>query len=469
MISLSPVDSLLAACLVLLVGRLLTSRIGFLARYSIPDPVVGGLLFAIGVFVLTNWVGIDVQMDTEIRSVFLLIFFSCVGLTANLRLLKRGGPRLIVFLIALLPFLFLQNMVGVGMAWLLDMHPLMGLLAGSITLVGGHGTGAAYAATFADSNNIQDVMALAMMAATIGLVMGGVVGGPVAEWLMRRHNIKTPLSTDGSGPHTGAPAAASSAVSDPVLADGTTPAGLDSAAQVQTPAHAVPTSAAGAPAVSRQSVAAPVQEGVPATTAPVHPEVQDMQTPLDSSSFIGSLASIFVCLAVGQMLAVYFADLPMSIPDFLWCLMTGVLIRNVGPLINVEPDDQTSDLLGTIALSLFLALSMMTIDLASAMQLAGPLAIILAVQTVVCIVFAGWAVFRIVRRDYEAAVISGAFCGFTLGSTATAIANMQAISRRHGHAPEAFIVVPITGAFLVDVMNVMVLTFFISLPFIGGF
>jgi len=194
MISLSAVDSLLAACLVLLVGRLLTSRISFLARYSLPDPVVGGLLFAIGVFVLTRLMGVDIRMDTDIRSVFLLIFFSCVGLTANLRLLKRGGPRLLVFLIALAPFLVLQNAVGLGMAWLFDMHPLMGLLAGSITLVGGHGTGAAYAASFADSNNIQDVMALAMMAATIGLVMGGIVGGPVAEWLLKRHKITSPAS-----------------------------------------------------------------------------------------------------------------------------------------------------------------------------------------------------------------------------------------------------------------------------------
>lgn len=404
MISLSAVDSLLAACLVLLAGRLLTSRIGFLGRYSIPDPVVGGLLFAIGVFVLTRFAGLDISMDTDIRSVFLLIFFSCIGLTADLRLLKRGGPRLIVFLIALVPFLVLQNVVGLGMAWMLDMHPLMGLLAGSITLVGGHGTGAAYAAGFADLNNIQDVMALAMMAATIGLVMGGVVGGPVAEWLLKRYKLATP----GIDAKPGGAAARADALAT------------------------------------------------------------DMQSPLDVSTFIGALTSVFVCLGVGQFLAGVFSDLPVNIPGFLWCLMTGIVIRNVGPLVNVEPDDRASDIIGSLALSLFLALSMMTIDLESAMQLAGPLALILAVQTVVCMLYAAWGVFRIVRKDYEAAVISAAFCGFCLGSTATAIANMQALARRHGHAPEAFIVVPITGAFLVDVLNVMVLTMFISLPFIGG-
>jgi len=424
MISLSPVYSLLAACMVLLIGRLLTSRIGFLARYSIPDPVVGGLLFAVLVFVLTQFGGVDIQMDTEIRSVFLLIFFSCIGLTADLRLLKRGGPRLIVFLLALVPFLVLQNAVGLGLAWLLDMHPLMGLLAGSITLVGGHGTGAAYAAAFADSNNIQDVMALAMMAATIGLVMGGIVGGPVAERLIRRHQLKTPGGD----------------------VDAITPQGDGSVASTDV-GHA------------------PIDG-----TAASDVEVSEASRPsLDTQIFIGSLASVFVCLGVGQLLATTFSDLPVNIPSFLWCLLTGIVIRNVGPLVKVEPDDRASDIIGNIALSLFLALSMMTIDLASAMQLAGPLAFILIVQTVVCILYAAWAVFRIVRKDYEAAVISGAFLGFCLGSTATAIANMQAISRRHGPAPEAFIVVPITGAFLVDIMNVMVLTMFISLPFVGGF
>src|SRR5690606_11368999 len=176
MISLSAVDSLLVATLVLLVGRLLSTRIGFLGRYSIPDPVIGGLLFAIGVFVASTYMDVQISVDTSMSSTFLLIFFSCIGLTADLRLLKRGGPRLILFLVALAPFLVLQNLVGLGMAWVLDLHPLMGVLAGSITLVGGHATGAAYAIGFSDTYNIQDIMALAMMSATIGLIMGGVVG-----------------------------------------------------------------------------------------------------------------------------------------------------------------------------------------------------------------------------------------------------------------------------------------------------
>lgn len=400
MISLTPIQSLLACCLVLVIGRVLTSRIGVLARYSIPDPIVGGLLFAIAAYLLSNWGGVGVSLDTSIRPTLLLLFFGCIGLTANLKLLAKGGPRLIAFLLALIPFLVLQNAVGLGMAWLLDMHPLMGLLGGTITLVGGHGTGAAYATRFADFNNIQDVMALAMTSATLGLVLGGVVGGPVAEWLMRRHKLA------GS---------------------------LDQAAA----SHDAP-------------------------------DLSEDQAPSTSGSFIVSLTAAFICLALGGYLATLVENAPVSLPNFLWCLATGVLIRNGGARLGLKLDDRATEIIGTVALSLFLGMTMMTLDLSSVARLAGPLALMLAVQTLFCALYASLVMFRALKRDYEASIMSAAFCGFALGATATAIANMQALTRRHGPAPEAFIVVPVTGAFLVDILNVIVLTSLISLPFVGG-
>lgn len=379
----------------------MTSRIGVLARYSIPDPIVGGLLFAVLAYLLSTWGGVAVSLETSIKPTLLLLFFGCIGLTANLKLLARGGPRLIAFLLALIPFLVLQNAVGLGMAWLLDMHPLMGLLGGTITLVGGHGTGAAYATRFADFNNIQDVMPLAMTAATLGLVLGGVVGGPVAEWIMRRHKVS------GSLDHT-------------------------------------------------------------ATEGHQAADLTEDHQPPTAGSFILSMTAAFVCLVVGGILAGLVEDAPVSLPNFLWCLATGVLIRNAGPLVGIRLDDRATDIIGTISLSLFLGMTMMTLDLSSVARLAGPLALMLAVQTLVCALYAAWVVFRLLKRDYEAAIMSAAFCGFALGATATAIANMQALTRRHGPAPEAFIVVPVTGAFLVDILNVIVLSSLISLPFVGG-
>ncbi|CFM90714.1 sodium/glutamate symport carrier protein [Bordetella pertussis] len=400
MISLTPVQSLLACCLVLVAGRILTTRIGVLSRYSIPDPIVGGLLFAVLATALDTWGGIQISLETNIKPTLLLIFFGCIGLTADLKLLARGGPRLIAFLLALIPFLVLQNAVGLGLAWLLDMHPLMGLIGGTITLVGGHGTGAAYAARFADINNIQDVMALAMPAATIGLVLGGIIGGPVAEWLIRRHKL------------------------DPRMA------GKDA--------------------------------------NQVLPEVETTAEAPTATSFITSLTAVFVTVVVGTYLAGLVEDAPISLPNFLWCLATGAIIRNFGGYVGIRLDDRVSEIIGSISLSLFLGLTMMTLDLSSVVRLAGPLALMLVAQALVCALYAGWAVFRMLKRDYEAAVMAAAFCGFAMGATATAIANMQALTRRHGPAPESFIVVPVTGAFLVDILNVIVLTSLIALPFVGG-
>ncbi|WP_171962162.1 sodium/glutamate symporter [Bordetella trematum] len=399
MMSLSAVQSLLACCLVLVVGRVLTTRVSLLERYSIPVPIVGGLLFSVLATMLAAWGNVQVALETTIRPTLLLIFFGCVGLTANLKLLARGGPRLIGLLLVLVPYLILQNAVGLGLAWLLDLHPLMGLIGGSITLLGGHGTGAAYAARFADINNIQDVMALAMTASTIGLVLGGVLGGPVGEWLIKRNKL-----------------------------------------------------AAGARVRSAQ----PEQTAGAAAEAP------------DTTAFITSLTAVFVTLVAGSYLAGLVENAPISLPNFLWCLATGILIRNLGPKVGFHLNDRVTDIAGSIALSLFLGLTMMTMDLSSVISLAGPLALMLAVQTLVCALYSAWVVFRVLKRDYEGAVISAAFCGFGLGATATAIANMQALTRRHGPAPEAFIVVPITGAFLVDILNVIVLTSFIALPFVGG-
>ncbi|KDB72508.1 sodium/glutamate symporter domain protein [Bordetella bronchiseptica B20-10725633] len=173
-------------------------------------------------------------------------------------------------------------------------------------------------------------------------------------------------------------------------------------------------------------------------------------------------------VVVGSYLAGLVEDAPISLPNFLWCLATGAIIRNFGGYVGIRLDDRVSEIIGSISLSLFLGLTMMTLDLSSVVRLAGPLALMLVAQALVCALYAGWAVFRMLKRDYEAAVMAAAFCGFAMGATATAIANMQALTRRHGPAPESFIVVPVTGAFLVDILNVIVLTSLIALPFVGG-
>jgi ESS family glutamate:Na+ symporter len=397
LISLDTLASLLAACVVLLLGTLLSQRVALLARYSIPSPVIGGVLFAIAAAVLMRTTGQGVTMATVAKSDLLLLFFACLGLTSDLRRLLHGGPRLLRFLVALVPFLMVQDGLGVLMAKLLGLHPFLGLIAGSITLVGGHGTGAAYVEKFGAASAIPAVMGLTMTSATLGLVLGGVIGGPVAERLIGRFHLS-----------------------------GATAGDMDS-----------------------DVIMGPAE--TPVTTVPL----------------IGSLAAALVAVLIGQGLGRMFAAAPVTVPDFLLSLLAGLVLRNAGGLVGLRLHGAASDLIGSVCLSLFLAWTMMALDLGAVFGLAGPLLVILAAQVVLVALWASLVTFRVVGRDYESAVMAGAFCGFAMGATATAIANMQALARRHGPAPQAFLIVPIVGAFFIDIINAVVLTLFLSLDIMG--
>jgi ESS family glutamate:Na+ symporter len=398
-ISLSTIPSLLAASLVLLLGTVLCKRIGFLNKYSIPSPIVGGLVFAIAVLLLNSLSNFRITLETTAKPYLLLLFFASIGLTADLRLLLKGGMRLLWFMAALIPFLIAQNALGVALAEVLGLHPLMGLIGGTITLIGGHGTGAAYAQRFAEINNIQQVMELTMTAATLGLVLGGIVGGPVAEYLVKRHRLSSTANAKVEGGAT-------------------------------TTAEAAPT--------------------------------------ITTTSYIGALAAAFAAVIAGQALGDLFEGGVITLPSFLWCLIIGLFIRNGGDAIGLRVNPAAAELIGSVSLSIFLAWTMMALDLVTVVQTAGALIIVLLFQAVLCAAWAIFICFRLVGRDYEAAVSSAAFIGFSMGATATAIANMQAVTQRHGPAPQSFIIVPIVGAFLIDLMNALVLTGFLSLPFMGG-
>ena len=389
------VPSLLAACLVLLAGDQVAKRVPMLARFSIPAPIVGGLLFALGALLVARFGGVAVSFDSSAKSTFLLLFFASVGLTADLALLRRGSRRLLRFLAALFPFLLAQNALGLAMAWLLGLHPAMGLVAGSITLVGGHGTGAAYAERFAQDFGLLNIMGLTMTSATLGLVIGGIIGGPVAERLMRRFGLKG-TAADGAG--------------DVV--------------------------------------------------------VGPQRTPVTTTSFVAALAAGLAAVLAGQAIAAALEGAPVTVPSFLWCLLVGLVLRNGGGALGLRLHDASAELIGSACLSLFLVWTMMSLDLAGIAAVAGPLLVILAAQTVLVVLWSRFVVFRLAGRDYEAAVSSAAFCGFAMGATATAIANMQALIRRHGSAPESAVVVPLVGAFFVDLMNLAALTFFLLPGFV---
>jgi ESS family glutamate:Na+ symporter len=392
----SPLHSLLAAVLVLLAGTLLNRRIPLLSKYTIPDPITGGLAYAAIASIVLAATGFVLVIDQTIKPTLLLMFFAGVGMCADLRSLGKGGKALVLFLIVLLPYVVVQNVVGIAVAKALDLHPIFGLVGGSITLVGGHGTGAAYADRFAEVNNLQMVMELSMTIATIGLVLGGIIAAPVAQYLIRRNNL-------------------------------------------------------------RSEVTSVEQAGT-----------QDAAQPITTVGVIGSLAGIFAAVIIGQWLGTRFSGGAITLPAFLWCMMTGVVIRNLVPFARIRVDDRASDLISGVCLSLFLVMTMMALNLIEVAQSAGPFLVIIAAQIVAIIFYTVFVCFRVMGRDYEAAVTSAAFIGFNISSTAAAMASMQALTAKHGPAPRSYLIVPLAGAFFVDIMNAVILTLMLALPFIGG-
>jgi glutamate:Na+ symporter, ESS family len=395
--------TLVIAIIVLLVGRVVVARVAFLNRYSIPDPVVGGLIAALVITVLRFAGDVRISFDMTPQSTLLLAFFSTIGLSADVRMLLQGGVRLLVLLAVVTVFLLLQNGLGVLAAIGLDMNPMVGLLAGSVTMAGGHGTGAAYARLFGEVNNLQGAMEVAMACATFGLVLGGVIGGPVAERLIVRHGLK---------PNRG--------VKEDV------------------------------------DVAAPGELG------------PDQRRPLSRESFFETVFLILFCVGVGSIVAGVVTIPWFTLPTFVWCLLTGIVVCNLLTVTKVYSIDKpTLDLLGTVCLSLFLAMALMALKLWELVGLALPVLAILLVQTMLTAAYATWITFPLMGGDYDAAVIAAGHCGFGLGATPTAIANMQAVTGRYGHAPLAFLLVPIIGAFLIDIVNALVIQAYLALPQLG--
>ena len=391
------VQTLGIAILVLYTGMLVIRHTGFLRNNDIPVPVVGGLLFAVITGLAYGQFGLHLHFDMSLKEPMMLAFFASIGLGADMRMLARGGPQLLWFGVICLAYLIIQDGIGMMTAISLDMHPLVGLLSGSITLSGGHGTGAAWAERFSDSANLAGAMELAMATATFGLILGGLIGGPVAGRLISKHGLQP------------------------------------------------------------QACQAVRQE-----------DVQPDEDPINTDNFLLALFYIVVCLAGGKLLSGAMSGFAFTLPAFVWSLVIGVVIRN-GAVFHrhIRVHSTSVSLIGNLSLSLFLAMALMSLRLWELLDLAGPLLILLGVQVTGIVIFASVVTFRFMGGQYEAAVVAGGHCGFGLGATPTAVANMEALTRRFGPAPQAFLVVPLMGAFFIDLLNAIVIQGYLSLPVFG--
>jgi ESS family glutamate:Na+ symporter len=388
-------QTFVAASLVLLSGRVLVARVAPLKTFSIPEPVAGGVAASLALLALHVSTGVGVRFDTALQAPFMLAFFASIGLSADLRSLAAGGRTLMRFLAVVLAFLLVQNLVGLAMATLLGLDPRVGLLAGSIALSGGHGTAAAWGATFAH-DGVPSAVEIGVASATFGLVLGGITGGPVAGWLLR---------------------------------------------------HAHP-----APGADAGSEAPPTGFEQPATVRLI-----------TAPALVETLALIAICLWLGTLAAAALAGSALELPVFVPVLFVGVALRNaLSWLTGYELFDRAVSVVGNVSLALFLAMALMSLRLWELAHLALPVLAILLAQTALITVWVVKVTYPMMGRTYDAVVLGAGQCGFGLGGTPTAIANMQAITNRFGPSRVAFVIVPLVGAFFLDLANAVVIKALLS-------
>ncbi|ASK26995.1 sodium/glutamate symporter [Neisseria chenwenguii] len=396
--------TLIAATAVLLSGKWLVGKIRFLRDFNIPEPVAGGLIAAMILFALHQFYGVSFKFEKPLQDAFMLIFFTSIGLSADFSRLKAGGLPLVVFTVVVGIFIAVQNLVGVGLASAFGLEPMIGLLTGSIALTGGHGTAGAWGATM-EKLGIVGATGLGIASATFGLVFGGIIGGPVARRLINKQGRK-PTNAE-------------------TLSAGTNDDNTDDVFEKA-----------------------------------VRPRL------ITADSAIETLAMFAASIAFGQIMdtidSTYFPGW-MNLPKFVWCLFGGVVLRNIlTSAFKMNMFDRAIDVFGNASLSLFLAMALLNLKLWELTDLAGPVTVILLVQTVVMMVYATFVTYVFMGRDYDSAVLAAGHCGFGLGATPTAVANMQSITNTFGPSHKAFLIVPMVGAFFVDIINAVILSGFLN-------
>lgn len=392
-------DVLIASILVWFLGEYLTGKIPLLRRYSIPSAVTGGLICSSIVALIFSFGGIEVTFDMRIRDILLLVFFSTIGLSAKLQLLKEGGKALIILLIVATFFLVIQDVTGVLLVKLMGYHPGYGLFGGSISFAGGYGTAIAWGNT-AEEAGLLKAKEIGIAFATFGLIAGGIVGGPLAERLISKHNHTPELKTDNQ------------------------------------------------------------------SSLELHPEDQIVAAP-SIRSVLGSILLLALCVEMGDLVNRLFFSKGVMLPGFLTAMLIGIVITNCSDHLNLKISATAINRAGELSLQLFLSMSLMSIQLWSLDNAIGPILIVLIVQVLVMTVFASYIVYRLMGRSYDACVIAAGFTGLGLGATPVGIANMNAVTSKYGPSPKAFLVIPLVGAFFIDLVNALVIKFFLALPIIS--
>jgi ESS family glutamate:Na+ symporter len=387
------------AIILLFLGKTLIGKVEVLRRYSIPEPVIGGFLCAAAVGVAYFVFDLKVTFKLDVRDWLLLYFFAAIGLRADIRTLISGGKPLAILLALATTFIFLQNLAGMGIASAFGMDPKAGLMVGSISLTGGVGTAMAWSPTFVESLGISNALELGVAANTVGLISACVIGGPIARYLITRHKI--------------------------------------------------------APSGDAQ-----LDIGVE--------HEKQRTTMVDSYGILWAWLWLNVAMIFGYFLDKALAAGGLQLPLFVSCLIGGILIGNARNLIlkrdEVYPGAKLGiALISDISLGMFLTMALMGLQLWELQGLMLFITVVMVFQILLSILFTVLVVFRLMGNDYESSVISAGFGGITLGSTATAIVNMTAVAKQYGAAHRAFIIVPLVCGFFIDLVNALIINFFVGL------
>ena len=406
MLNLDLINTVAFGGVVLFLGHGVRRGIPPLARYNVPAPVIGGLLVAAAMLIARARGVTLAAFDTRLQAPFMIAFFTTVGFGASLSLLKVGGPQVVLFLLLASVLAVVQNVIGVLIAVPMGQYPLFGVLNGSVTLTGGPATGLAFAPAF-EQAGVRGASTVAIAAAMVGIVSGGLIGGPVGTILIERYHLRREKRAVHHEP--------------PI------------AAQI-------------------------VEDNLPEPPA-VAPPGEDKE----SYALLKALVVILVAMWGGATVGGWLTAAGITLPAYIGAMLVAAIIRNVDDATGwIGLSQRTIDDLGSVALSLFLVLALMTLRLWELAGLALPMVAILVAQ-VALIVAVCWPTFRVMGRDYDAAVMGAGLCGFMLGTTANAMANMEALVDRYGPAPRAFLVVPMVGAFFIDFVNAVIITVCLNL------
>ena len=378
------------AIILLLLGRWIKKKVNFFEKFFIPAPVIGGTLFSIILLIGHQTETFTFTFNDDIKNLLMIAFFTTVGFSASLKILKKGGIGVALFLLAAVILVILQDIIGPVLAKALGINPLLGLAAGSIPLTGGHGTSGAFG-PYLEDLGATGATVVAVASATYGLIAGCLIGGPIARRLMIKNNLKPTESKEG-----------------------------------------------------------------------VDNSLLGSTTEVTEESLFSAVVYVGIAMGIGALINNMLAKAGIKFPVYLMGMVVAAIIRNILDFNQKQLPFSEIGIVGNISLSLFLSMALMSMKLWQLIDLAVPLIIILLVQTVLMAFFAYFITFNIMGRDYDAAVMSTGHCGFGLGATPNAMANMETFTKANGQSVKAFFIIPIVGSLFIDFINAGVIQTFAS-------